>query len=131
MVKGIAPLTPTLVIDPLNEMALKPVAPNSTVDIGDENPDRYPSLLNPLSGIQQGSRSTTENTNARHIRTLVDGPGSTVTDKRIPDTPAIPTGSDHPGDTLMEDVIQRDSTSGDIQTVNEGGDCRIDSNVGN
>ena len=79
MMQGIASLTPTLVIDPLYEMALKPVATNSTVDTSDENLDRYIFLLNPLSVIQQGSRSTTENTNARHICTLVDGPSRTET----------------------------------------------------
>ena len=78
MMKGIARLTSTLVIDPLNEIALKPVAPNNTADTSDKIPDRYPSWSDPLSEIQQGSHSIAENTNARHVHTSVDSPSRMV-----------------------------------------------------
>lgn len=111
-------------------MALKPIVPNNSADISDENPDRYPSLSDPLSEIQQRSRTTAENTNSRRVHTPVDGPSKILADEHIPDTPAVTAGSDHPRDTVTEDFVLRDSTS-EIQMVNEGRDRRIDSDVGN
>lgn len=123
----IARLTLTLVIDLLNEMALKPIAPNSTVHTSDENPDRDQPLYGRLSESQQESHSIAENSNVTHIASSVDD--LSRADEHIPEMPPIITGSEDCGDAFMEAVTLSNITSEHFKELIKNGIAELTSTL--